>query len=475
MDKTNLPIYFTLLFFTLIISVNFTGIQKDVTDISKSNSIGENELDIVQIPETICLFDQETILEATFTPAPEVTGTLILNFQWTRNGELVRNVFLSQDQFIDQLVNLGSEDQPIDAGEYTLTVQNDFYEPEIMEQQTLILEGDVSSPVIHCFETIVVSNDTGECGALVSFEMPSAEDSCEVVVTQIEGLESGSFFPIGESQLTFIAIDNSGNETSCSTQIIVQDNQVPQAVCQDVTIALDENGESQLTVNMLDNGSTDACGITVMTISQTDFNCDDIGVNTVVLTLVDESGNSSNCEATVTVIDNILPQIECPSAMSIEIEGNSFELPDFTTDEFIIASDNCEIITIEQDPTPGSFVPLGVQNVVITATDEAGNSLSCIFEVTVEDLLSVQDKEADLTTLSVFYDLGRTPILNNPRRLFLDKMFIYDSKGFRVTQIDINNNNNSQKFIEVTSLKTGIYFAQIFGENAVIVLRIVVF
>jgi len=62
--------------------------------------------------------------------------------------------------------------------------------------------------------------------------------------------------------------------------------------------------------SQVDNGSSDACGIATYTLDIETFNCDDIGVNSVVLTVTDVHGNSNTCSATITIEDSILPTLK---------------------------------------------------------------------------------------------------------------------------------------------------------------------
>ena len=84
----------------------------------------------------------------------------------------------------------------------------------------------------------------------------------------------------------------------------------PTAVCQDITVQLDANGEVSITTALIDNGSSDNCTADAdltFALDITDFDCTDMGDNTVTLTVTDEAGNESSCEARVTVEDSVDP------------------------------------------------------------------------------------------------------------------------------------------------------------------------
>ncbi len=82
------------------------------------------------------------------------------------------------------------------------------------------------------------------------------------------------------------------------------DNQAPNAICKNITVALSPTGTATVTAAMIDNGSGDACGIGSLKIdgaASKTFTCNDIGANTVTLTVTDIAGNVSTCNAVVTV------------------------------------------------------------------------------------------------------------------------------------------------------------------------------
>ncbi|BDS12466.1 T9SS type A sorting domain-containing protein [Aureispira anguillae] len=153
----------------------------------------------------------------------------------------------------------------------------------------------------------------------------------------------------------------------------------PTAVCQDITIHLAASGYAHINPLHIDNGSTDNCGITNYLVNGqiTDtFSCDDIGSNSVILTVIDSSGNVDHCTAVVTVVDLIAPNITCIDTVSLPLDSNSLA---FLTPNLAISSvsDNCNIInwgTLELFDCNDVGSP---RTVTMTATDMSGNQSSC--------------------------------------------------------------------------------------------------
>lgn len=110
-------------------------------------------------------------------------------------------------------------------------------------------------------------------------------------------------FNRGLTTVTYTVTDALGLSASCSFTVSVVDNTRPTALCQDITVTLDINtGLAFITVDDIDNGSFDNCEIALMTISDDEFDCTDIGENEVILTVIDASGNLSTCTSIVTVV-----------------------------------------------------------------------------------------------------------------------------------------------------------------------------
>lgn len=98
---------------------------------------------------------------------------------------------------------------------------------------------------INCPENDVIQDaEPGTCGANVNFALPIAFDDCDgqIVVQQTDntGLFSGSVFPVGMTILEYLATDVSGNTTSCTVRVIVNDTQNGSFACpQNISVGND--------------------------------------------------------------------------------------------------------------------------------------------------------------------------------------------------------------------------------------------
>ena len=63
------------------------------------------------------------------------------------------------------------------------------------------------------------------------------------------------------TRLHLTVVDVNGNISTCTSTITVQDNINPTAICQNLTVQLDANGQGSITAGQVDNGSFDNCAI----------------------------------------------------------------------------------------------------------------------------------------------------------------------------------------------------------------------
>jgi hypothetical protein len=168
--------------------------------------------------------------------------------------------------------------------------------------------------------------------------------------------------------------ENQVGFATCSFSVTVTDVEDPIALCQPLLVSLDILGSATITAASVDGGSMDNCGIAGMVVEPTTFMCADGGINAVTLTVMDLSGNVTFCTTTVEVIDDTAPVVTLPTLDPIVADGTDALVPDYTG--LVTVLDNCTLvgdIALNQAPAPGSRVPLGTTDIVITATDEAGN------------------------------------------------------------------------------------------------------
>ncbi|HBB94346.1 MAG TPA: hypothetical protein DC054_03055 [Blastocatellia bacterium] len=240
--------------------------------------------------------------------------------------------------------------------------------------------GAYESPVLchlTCPTDISVSNDPGDCGAIVTYTTPSG-DACGTVTCDHP---SGDFFPVGPTTVQC----NSTAGPTCSFTVTVNDTQPP-------TISAPANATYQCASQVppaspAQATASDNCGAPAVTVSESNNGGAGSPASPLIITrtytATDAASLSTSATQTITVIDNTPPSITCPANIVVNAIPGTCAVPvNFT----VTANDNCSSATIITSKTSGSSFPVGTTTVNATATDVAGNSSNCSFTVTVKDI-----------------------------------------------------------------------------------------
>ena len=297
---------------------------------------------------------------------------------------------------------------------------------------------DTIPPEISCPQIdIQVDNDSGQCGAVVTFERP-ATDNCEID-SVICVPPSGSFFPVGVTPVVCTAYDIHGNQSECRFNVIVNDVEPPVITCPDADTIYTEPDQcyaffapsdgviatDNCDIDRVDCGYDDKGGLGTQQLSPGTwyFYCDAIDVN----------GNVSRCYRTVTVIDNQAPELKCPDDIYKTICNPQGDTVQFTVE----VNDNCGA-QFGCNYTSGSFFPVGETEVVCWALDDAGNFDTCRFKVVIIEETFRWDVLPD--SLCFEADCGVDPEPMCAYVSLLDPCFFKDQQGW-VWEAFLNGDN----------------------------------
>ncbi|HOY32602.1 MAG TPA: HYR domain-containing protein, partial [Bacteroidales bacterium] len=243
-------------------------------------------------------------------------------------------------------------------------------------------------PSITCPTNITVNNTLGLCGAIVNFTTPTGTDNCPAVITtQTAGLASGVVYPVGITTNTFTVTDAAGNSSTCSFTVTVNDNQNPAITCPTNITVNNTLGLCSALVYFTPPAGTDNCtgAITVQTGGLPSGATYPVGTTINTFRVTDATGKTSTCSFTVTVNDNQIPAIICPTNITVyNTSGLCSALVYFTAPT---GTDNCpgQVTTQTAGLPSGSAFPVGATVNTFLVTDAAGNTNTCSFTVTIHD------------------------------------------------------------------------------------------
>jgi hypothetical protein len=342
-------------------TLTVTDVNGNVTTCTATITVEDNVA-----PVAIC---QDVTVQLDATGNGSTTATAVDNGSSDACG--IASLVLSQTAFVCSEVGANTE---------TLTV-TDVNGNVTTCTATITVEDNVA-PVAICQDVTVQLDATGNGNTTATAVNNGSSDACGIatlVLTQVNFACS----EVGANTETLTVTDVNGNVTTCTATITVEDNVAPIAICQDVTVQLDATGNGSTTATAVDNGSSDACGIASLVLSQTAFVCSEVGANTETLTFTDVNGNVTTCTATITVEDNVAPVAICQDVtVQLDATGNGSTTATAVDNG---SSDACGIASLVLSQTAFVCSEVGANTETLTVTDVNGNVTTCTATITVED------------------------------------------------------------------------------------------
>ena len=291
----------------------------------------------------------------------------------------------------------------------TLTVTDNSSNSSTCTAQVTIGDSDFfcCEVVANCMDA-TVSLSSG--GALAASDVDDGSEGCGEI--ELEVFPSAfSCSEVGPNTVTLVVFDFNEDSGICTANVTVVDDVPPNAVCEDVTTSISEGTTAFLGAGEVGGQSTDNCGGVSLSVNPSTFECEELGENTVTLT-VDDGTNTATCTATVTVDD---PESLCCSAPVLSCPGNSTVPNDPGLCSAAVevplpqVVEGCGEVDLDfryrskpLDDDPGSWtswmtntaitLPVGRWQIQWRAKDEENNSDRCRF------IIEVVDGEAPMVT-----------------------------------------------------------------------------
>jgi hypothetical protein len=185
-------------------------------------------------------------------------------------------------------------------------------------------------------------------------------------------------FSRGYHPVVFTMNDGSAN-ASLSTEVHVVDNTRPVLNLPANILVLSDPDKNTASVSYTVTATDEFPGLSVISLPPSGASFL-IGTTRVNATAVDSSGHLSQGSFFVTVMDSTPPMMECPvDLIRMTASGANSSVVYFT----VIASDNQPGVSVVTVPPSGSAFPLGATPVICMATDAAGNTATCSFNITI--------------------------------------------------------------------------------------------
>lgn len=237
---------------------------------------------------------------------------------------------------------------------------------------------DTSAPEVTTSANVVVGNDA----ATVTYDDASATDLVDGPVTASCTPASGTTFALGTTTVTCTATDKAGNTGSGSFTVEVQDKTKP-VVTVPADITEEATGAAGATATWDPASAKDDVDTSVaVTCDAASGDVFPMGTTTVTCKATDQAGNTGDNSFTVTVEDTTAPKLSVPAGISEEATSAAGATATFSASAHDVVDGS---VATECTPASGSTFRLGQTTVTCTATDDAGNTGTHAFTVTVRD------------------------------------------------------------------------------------------
>ncbi|WP_373057481.1 HYR domain-containing protein [Zunongwangia sp. H14] len=323
---------------------------------------------------------------------------------------------------------------------------------------------DNIAPVAECVDAYELSLSGGTANLSAEELNFNSSDNCEIINMSIDKT-AFTTADIGENIVTLTVIDAAGNTDSCQAVVTVTEANTGggEVSCVNgVTLELDQNGEAVLDINDVYTGNPQG----ELSLSRSLYTCADNGVSRQRFYYT-ENGQETFCEFSVTVADNLGPQIVAnPVPLQLDENGQAV-LTEELLRNTVVATDNCsEELTYEFGPKDFTCKDVGQNFIDLEVTDENGNTTAARVAVFVEAAPGLcQPQEWDFIRVYPNPNSGRFKVLA-PSNVIIEKILVFDMRGRYLLERQFEEELPGQEYdMDLGELETAVYVLQIFTNT----------
>ncbi|MDT0676712.1 Ig-like domain-containing protein [Autumnicola musiva] len=338
----------------------------------------------------------------------------------------------------------------------------------------VVLQDNIA-PVANCVNSMDLTLVNGTAVLTAEEINLNSSDNCGITSMSIDQTNF-STADAGENIVTLTVTDASGNTDSCQAIVTVSGNNDGGNVScvDDIILELDENGEAVININDVYTGNPQG----ELRLSQSLYTCADIGVSRQRFYYT-ENEQESFCEFSVTVVDNIGPQVETGTITLQLNENGQATITEEIIRESLNITDNCSgEMEFEFAPSRFTCKNVGENNVEVRVADESGNSTTVNISVLVEAAPGLcEPKEWDFIRVYPNPNNGRFKV-SAPANVIIDKILVFDMRGRYLLERQFKEEQPGQEYnMDIGELETAVYILQIFttkdGQEDIKIRRII--
>ena len=352
---------------------DIVGIDSITNDAPKFFPIGETIVTWIAtdiVGNTSSIEQKITVYDSTF-PTLQIPADIVIEAtSYDQNYINLGEAIASDNSEITSITNDAPEFFAL--GETTVTWTTIDSSNNFTSMTQLVSVVDTTVPEILPLEDITLEA-TSMDENIVSLDNPTVSDIQDITIY----LTAPDVFPVGETMITWIAVDESDNSSTADQIITIVDTTKPA-----LTIPHDQVVEASSPQDTLvEIGQANAHDITgISSIVHNAPNVFPLGSTLIAWTATDNYGNITTSYQKITVVDTTPPTVISPQDIVAEVIDPTMNYIEL---EELDASDDVGIESITNDK-PITF-PFGSTTVTWTVTDTSGNISQITQDVTLID------------------------------------------------------------------------------------------
>ncbi|GLR15697.1 hypothetical protein GCM10007940_03120 [Portibacter lacus] len=326
---------------------------------------------ILDCPENITVSSDDACNGTVIVGIPEVLSDCTTDFTITNDSE-----------YADSNTGAASGMYPVGIDTVTYTVTDIC--GNVATCDVIITVTDSADPICDVNDiTIAITDEFVDVTVSAEDIDNGSFDECGLVVDKVLVPTVFGCADAGVVQdVTLTITDDSGNSTECFAQVTVVDSVAPVCLTKTTTVNLFDDASVTIPPTILNDGSYDPCGELVDIQVMGSVDCSMVGQDTVILALVDDSGNRTECKVGITVRDLGTPECRL-IPITVQLDGSD-QATITGADIDNGSNDVCSgLDTLILDKTTFNCDDIGDVTVNVMAVDSAGNSTNCSTVVTV--------------------------------------------------------------------------------------------
>ncbi|XP_038055943.1 mucin-17-like [Patiria miniata] len=240
---------------------------------------------------------------------------------------------------------------------------------------------DMEPPVFQTCPDDIIGIPTDD----ITWTTPTVTDNT-VIFTLIASRSPG-MFSLGVHHVTYTATDDHNNQQTCTFTITIEENNKPMVSnCPVMLTRYIPEGESQVAVTWTEPTATDQDGIARIEQNFYPGQNFTLGAYQVTYMFIDNAGFAATCQFVLNVErtpDTTPPDItNCPMDQAETLPEGQIKVGVSWTEPTIV--DARGTVSVDVNYHPGDLFSAGTTQVVYVATDGAGNTANCTFNVHVD-------------------------------------------------------------------------------------------